>query len=317
MLDLYKLHIFLAVAQEGSFSSAADRLHMTQSAVSQHIKDLEASLGQTLFQRGRRGVTLTPQGDILEGYARDILALAAKAESTLTNVHQLTTGKVPLGATPGIATYLAPHWVQRFRALYPRLSTVLQTGITGHIVTGVLSGRLALGFVEGELDSYDHRALAWVGLEDIPQMVVAGFRHPWWERTSVRLRDLDNQTFIVRPPNSQTRIWLESILREHQVQIVINAEFDNLEAIKNAVTGGFCLTILPRYVIEQELQHGLLRTIEISDQPLVRTMKLVWDKRMPFTPIARAFLEMLRADYAALHPVLDSEDRRTPNGHAR
>ena len=115
MIDLNKLHVFNVVAQAGSFSAAADRLYITQSAVSQHIKELETGLGRQLFQRGRRGVRLTPHGEILQRYARDIFALVARAEAALTDVAHLSEGRVSIGATPGVAVYLAPEWIQRFR----------------------------------------------------------------------------------------------------------------------------------------------------------------------------------------------------------
>lgn len=293
MIDLHKLQVFQAVVQQGSFSAAAERLYITQSAVSQHIKDLETLLGQALFQRGRRGVSLTPQGEILSRYAQEIFRLIAQAEAELTNVEQLASGKITLGATPGIAIYLAPHWVQHFRARFPQLSTLLQTGITTQIVTDLLAGRLDLGFVEGELDALEHRSLGWLALADIPQRIVAGFRHPWWERESVTLGELDGQAFILRPPNSQSRIWFDGVLKAHDIVVSVSAEFDHLEAIKNAVASGLCLTVLPGYVVEQELRHGLLHAIPVSDVPMTRTIKLLWNKDMPLSPIARAFLGTL------------------------
>ncbi|MBL8120019.1 MAG: LysR family transcriptional regulator, partial [Anaerolineae bacterium] len=134
MLDLYKLHIFSVVAETGSFSAAAERLYMTQPAVSQHIKELEGGLGRTLFQRGWRGVKLTAHGEILQRYTGEIFALVAEAERALTDVEQLSSGRVRVGATPGVGVYLAPEWVQQFRSRYPQLTVALQTGVTASIV---------------------------------------------------------------------------------------------------------------------------------------------------------------------------------------
>ena len=94
MLNLYKLEIFAIAAQTGSFSAAAERLLMTQPAVSQHIQDLEASLGAKLFARGRRGVTLTPAGETLHRYTQEILRLLAEAENAVTDVQNLASGQV-------------------------------------------------------------------------------------------------------------------------------------------------------------------------------------------------------------------------------
>jgi DNA-binding transcriptional LysR family regulator len=301
MLDLYKLQIFSVVVQEGSFSAAAERLYMTQSAVSQHIKELESSLGRQLFQRGWRGVKLTSHGEILHRYTGEIFALVAKAESALTDVEHLTSGRLSMGATPGIGVYLAPDWVQHFRAHYPQLTVALQTGITSEIVSDVLGQRLDIGFIEGELDDHLPSRLSSLVLEEIEQQVVVGFKHPFWELDTLRIDDLRQQSFIVRQANSQSRIWLEETLRQHGIEPVIGAEFDNLESIKRAITVGVCLAVLPPYVVQSEVEQGLLHMIPIEGKPLTRSLKLVWDSNVYFSPVTRAFLAELSERYRALN----------------
>ncbi len=306
MLDLYKLRIFSIVVEEGSFSTAARRLYISQSAVSQHIRDLEASLGKQLFQRGARGVQLTPAGTTLHGYAQQILALVTEAEHALTDVDHVHNGRVSLGATPGVAIYLAPDWVQRFRASYPQMTVTLQTGITTQIVSDVLAQRLDLGIIEGELEPVQHKRLGWAELEDVEQFVVVGRNHPWWQIESVCLEELHQQSFIVRQAGSQSRNWLESTLRQHNVEPVIGAEFDNLESIKRAVSAGMCLSILPNYVVSSEVSQDNLHTISVEGTPLRRTLRAIWEKQTPFSPIVAAFLASLASTYPALKSVLSA-----------
>lgn len=313
MLDLYKLQIFSVVVQEGSFSAAAERLYISQSAVSQHIKELEASLGRQLFQRGWRGVRLTPHGEILKHYTAEIFALVAKAESALTDIEHLTSGRISIGATPGIAVYLAPDWAQRFREHYPQLTVALQTGITSQIVRDILGQRLDIGFIEGELDEYAQPRLASLVLEEIEQQVVVGFKHPFWERDRLRIEDLRQQALIVRQVSSQSRIWLERVLRQHGIEPVIGAEFDNLESIKRAVSVGMCLAVLPPYVVQAEVEQRLLRMIPIENKPFTRRLKLIWDAQTHFSPITRAFLAELSPRYTALNTLLDQADRAEPS----
>jgi DNA-binding transcriptional LysR family regulator len=135
-------------------------------------------------------------------------------------------------------------------------------------------------------------------------MVIVGTKHAWWEVESVCLEQLRDQPFIVRPPNSQSRIWLEQTLRAHGIEPRISAEFDNIESTKRAVAAGVCITILPRYVVQSEIAQGVLRALPIEGNPLRRTLKLVWDQSAHFTPIGRAFLDMLRADYPSLAEVI-------------
>lgn len=304
MLDLYKLQIFAVVVQEGSFSAAAERLYMTQSAVSQHIKELEQSLGRQLFQRGWRGVQLTSHGEVLHRYTGEIFALVAQAENALTDIQELTAGRVSIGATPGIGIYLAPDWVQRFRSRYPRLTVALQTGVTAHIVDDVLGHRLEMGFIEGELDDHANPRLASLVLETVEQKVVVGFKHPFWDRDRLRVDDLQQQSMIVRETNSQSRIWLERTLHQLHIQPLIGAEFDNLESIKRAVSMGMCLAVLPPYVVQTEVEQRMLRMIPVDGQPFTRSLKLIWDSNVHFSPIGRAFLTELSQRFSELTTVL-------------
>ena len=293
MLDLYKLQIFTVVADEGSFSAAAERLYMTQSAVSQHMKDLEAALGRSLFQRGRRGVRLTPAGETLRRYAADIFALVAEAEEALTDVAHLRAGKVSIGATPGVSVYLAPEWIRRFHARYPHLTVALQTGVTAQIVPDVLAGRLDIGLIEGELEGYQHPRLAWRELEEVEQLAVVGAGHPWAGRTSVTLEELHGQAMIMRPPGSQTRAWLDGALRPRGVAPRVVGEYDNLEAMKRSAGQGTCVAILPGYAVAAEVALGTLVTVPIEGAPLRRTLKLVWDGGRHLGPVAMAFVGVL------------------------
>jgi len=304
MLDLHKLEIFIRVAREGSFSRAAESLLMTQPAVSQHIADLEAQLGATLFSRERRGVTLTTEGETLHGYTLQILRLLAEAENAVTDVRKLSSGQLAIGATPGLSIYLLPDYIQSFRAQFPQITITLQTGTTGQILSELSAGRIAFGLIEGELDGVTQAQLGVLALEEVEQLVVVGPKHPWWQRQQLQLRELDGQSFIMRQANSHTRVWLEQALSAHQVQPKVSAEFDNVESIKRTVTLGLCLTVLPDYVVSHEVAAGLVHTIPIEDAPLRRTLKLIWDKESPFAPVTTAFLRHLQGKFMALAKVL-------------
>ncbi len=302
MLNLYKLEVFLQVVDAGSFSAAAERLLMTQPGVSQHIQDLERGLGVKLLTRSSRGVRMTEAGKILDGYARRIAGLAAEAEAALTDVANVAAGEVTLGATPGVSVYVLAECIQGFRSRHPKLTVRVQTDITPHIVELLLAQKLDIGVVEGELAP---QALpAHHDLEAVDHFVVVGRKHPFWERPALNLADLAGQTLITRQKASQTRIWLEGILAQHAIEVRIGAEFDNVESIKRAVMAGTALTVLPRYVVTDDVQLGLLRALPVQDHSLQRTIKLLWDTRRPFTPVTRAFLRHLAFRFPALAGVL-------------
>lgn len=300
MLDLNKLHIFMTVARVGSFSGAARQLYITQSAVSQHIKDLERRFGRALFERSYQGVNLTAHGQILFERAGIVLEQIAQIDHALTDVGQIEAGKVTIGATSGIAAYLAPEWVARFRVLYPNLTVALQTGTTPEVINTVLSGRAEIGFIEGEPDPALGNCLGCVKLHDVPQVIVVGNQHQWWETPQRTLNDLSGQSFIMRPPDSQSRRWLDDTLHNHQIDYQIGAEFDSVESIKRAVAGGSCLAIVPAYTVASEIAQGTLREVPLLDTQLVRTLRLVWNPDLYLSPVVRAFLKMLSERYHEL-----------------
>lgn len=303
MIDLYKLSLFVQVARFGSFSAAAERQLMSQSGISQHMRDLERSLGVTLFERGRRGVTLTEAGERLLTYADRIFALVAEAEAAVTNVEQLTGGQVSLGASPGVGVYLLPEWIQSFRQRYPQLTVTLQTNITSRILTDLFENGLDFGIIEGELTGVVSPDLSVYPLQENEQLVVVGRQHPFWDRQELAIEELNHQEFAMRQPNSQSRLWLDGMLAAYHVQPRITVEFDNLESVKRLVTLGQMLTILPGYAVHTEEAVGLLRAIRLKDRPLVRTIRLVWDKQRPFTPVARSLLRHLQGCFPALRGV--------------
>lgn len=303
MLSLYKLEIFAAVIQAGSFSAAAQRLYMTQPAVSQHIQDLEHSLGTSLFIRGRRGVTLTVSGETLYNYTKRILSLVAEAESQVTNVEHLSSGQLTLGATSGVSTYLLPDWLQGFREKYPQLNIALQTAVTSQTIKGVMEHKLDIAFVEGELEKLQRKGLAHMVLRPVTMVVAVGQGHSWCKRDSVMIEMLNEHPFITRQPYSRTRIWIDSILEEHGVHPQIVGEFDNQEAIKQAVMANMGVAIMPDYTLEREQSAGLIRILPVEGLVLQRQLKLIYDETMPFTPIARALLRYLINLFPSLEPL--------------
>ncbi len=293
MLTLYKLEIFARVVEAGSLSGAAQTLYTSHSAVSQHIKDLEVSLGVSLFDRGRRGVTLTPSGEKLYEHTQAILRQVALAEAEVTNVENLPEGQLSIGATPGVSLYFAPNWMRAFRERLPQISVSLDTGTTDAVVAGVLGRRVALGFVEGEIDA-NNDLITHIVLESIPQQVIVGPQHQWWEADGIRLGDLNGVQMITRQQNSRTRDWLDATLAKHNIRVQVVAEFDSPESIKRSVAlSDCCATILPPYAVQAEVGAGMIRAVPVVDADLARDLSLITHATMPLSPLARAFLRAL------------------------
>ncbi len=301
MLSLYKLEIFAAVIQEGSFSAAAKRLPMTQPAVSQHIQDLEAALGTQLFNRNRRGAVLTAAGEVLYDYTQRILALVNEAEASVTAVGSLASGQVSVMATPGISVYLLPSWISAFRNRYPNLAVVLHTGVTQEVATAVANQSTDLGFVEGEMEGINLSTLGRIILRDVEMLLVVCPSHPFAGRASVAPEALNGEPFITRQPYSRTRTFIDRLMQRLEVAPRIVGEFDNPEAIKQSILAGMGVGILPEYAVQREVDAGMLAALRLDGVPMQRQISLLYDTSRALSPIASALLQGLSGEFPALN----------------
>jgi DNA-binding transcriptional LysR family regulator len=304
MLKLSKLEVFSVVVEEGSFSAAAKRMHLSQPAVSRHIQELESALGIRLFRRQRRGVALTTGGEILRQYTEKILWLVGEAEGALTDVTRLVVGQVRLATTPGVSVYLMPGWTRSFANAHPNLTINVTTGTTSEVIDNVLTGRANLGLVEGELEDLETERLESIELQEIELVLVVGKGHDWWQKSSILASDLNDHPFVTRQPGSRTRVFLDSVLNGVDVYPRYVAVFDNPEAIKEAVLEGLGVTILPTYAVARERASGLLRGVPLQDVTFRRSLKLLWDRGRPYSPVTRAFLAHLSETFDAIQPIL-------------
>jgi LysR family transcriptional regulator, low CO2-responsive transcriptional regulator len=302
MLNLYKLEIFNAVAMEGSFSRAAERMLLSQPAVSQHIRDLEASLHTKLFLRGSRGVKLTPAGETLLDYTRCILRLLGEAENALLQQKDLENASISIGATPGVGLNLLPAWIQEYQKRYTRAKIKLKTETTSVIVREILAGRLEISFIEGELE--EKPPLRTFHLREIDMFIMVGPKHPWAKKKLVKVSSLQGVPFITRPPGSHSRIWIDRFFEEQRVFPEIIAEFDRPEAIIAAVHSGMGITVLPDWGVEQSIDSQLIR-LRLEEVSLRRTLKLVWSENHPIKPTAKAFLSLLLEEFPLLVELTD------------
>lgn len=312
MLTLHKLELFVYVAQAGSISKAADHFLMSQPNVSQHIQDLEAEFGEQLLIRKHRGIELTPAGETLLQYAQEIFRLVAEAKLAITDVSRLSAGSLALAATPGVGIYVLPECVERFRIRYPQFTISIKTNTTSEVIDLVADRRCDVGFIEGELNGIRlPPRLGVLILDNVQQYVVVSQAHPWWNATSLSIRALDDQPVILRQIGSQSRAWLDRILKDQNVRLRYVGEFDNPETIKRALLAGGAFAILPAYVVRHEVDLGVLRLLPVNDCDLQRQLKLIWNKEWPLSPIAYAFLQHLANEYPIIRSMLDSSGRRT------
>ncbi|HTK91022.1 MAG TPA: selenium metabolism-associated LysR family transcriptional regulator [Verrucomicrobiae bacterium] len=292
-MDLRQLEIFAKVAEMGSFSRAAEALHLTQPTVSEHIRALEDELGVRLLDRLGRGTATTRAGQLLLSYASRILALAREARQALEGYQGRIRGELVVGGSTIPGEYLLPAVIGRFREKFPDVSTTLVIGDSQTVVDWVADGRVELGVVGARLPQ---RGLEFQDLSPDEEVVVIPAGHPWQGRAQVTLEELVREPLLIRERGSGTRAAFESALERAGVDLGtlrIAGEMGSNQAIKQAVKAGMGITVLSRIAVEEESRQGVLAFLRVQDLAVTRGFYVVTHRERSRSPVAEAFRRVL------------------------
>jgi DNA-binding transcriptional LysR family regulator len=291
-MNLHHLSVFLAVAESGSLTAAADRLHVSQPALSRELRALEGRLGVTLFERHARGMRLTEAGEVLRRYAERLFELEQAAEAAMREIAGARLGRLSIGASNTIGTYVLPRVLAAFRKERPRVQVALFVGNTEQVSQGVEDMRFMLGFIEGPLHFDGLHATRFQEDEIVP---VAAPNHPLLRRRRLSVGDLSGEALLMRESGSGTREVIEATLRQHHIIQGQTMEFGNTEALKRAAVHGGGIAWLPRISMLDELRDGTLRELPLKHLIIVRPLMVVRRERAVLEPVAESFLRLLVA----------------------
>jgi DNA-binding transcriptional LysR family regulator len=287
-MDLGELEVFLLAAREGRFSRAAEKLHRTQSAVSQTIRKLEDELGESLFDRSSRDGVLTDAGKVLQEYAERLLNLRTDAREALREVRELERGKLVIAANELTSLYLLPV-LGEFRRLYPMIKITVLRSLGSRIGDEVLRHAAELGVL-----SYDpqeaHLSSAVVYFDELAFVVPPG--HPLAGSKEISIRELAAETFVAHNVPSPYRDKVIEVFRKYRVPLHMDVELPTLQAIKQFVASRSGVAFLPEISVESELAHGELIRIGVREIRFHRELRLVYRKKANLSHAAHAFLKV-------------------------
>lgn len=292
-MTLHQLKIFLAVAQQRSFTNAAHELHLSQPDVSLHIRELEEEIGLPLFERVRKKVHLTQAGVVLREQANRIFAQLREAEQALAELKGLLHGSLPIGASTTIGMYLLPRALGDFRRRFPGVQVNMRIANTQEIERMVREMEVDVGLTGGVLTPTQELKVGTY-LEDELVLILSP-KHSLARKRKIPLVDLQEETFILREPGSATRQVFEKALRDRKMALRIGMELDSTEAIKWAVAEGLGVSVVSRHAVVREIKEGLLLARRIHGIPLHRPLHIVYHGQRALSPAARAFLHLLRS----------------------
>lgn len=288
-LTLQQLKLFEAVARHRSFTRAAEELHLTQPAVSIQIKRLEDNAGTQLFEQIGKKIYLTPAGREMYAASQDILGRLGELESELMDLRGGVKGPLHL-AVVTTAKYFIPYLLGAFVQDYPGVEPHLKVTNRANVIDRLNNNEddlVIMGQVPEvlELESYPF-------LEN-PLVVVANPRHPLAGVSHVPLERLAQERFLVREAGSGTRMAVDRLFAEHNLQVKPYMELGSSEAIKQAVMGGLGISVLSLHNFRLELDTGRLIILNVEGFPLMRRWYAVHLKGKKLSKIAGAFLDFL------------------------
>ncbi len=289
-MNLGHLEIFHAVAEAGSLSRGAERLYISQPAVSKQVADLERSVGAPLLVRGPKGVRLTEAGEVLAAYARRLFAVEAEAERALRELRGLERGRLAIGASRTIGVYLLPELLGAFHRRYAGVELRLEIDNTERVQQQLCDYTLDLGLTEGFVRSPELEAEVFAEDELV---VVAAPDHPLTCEERVTAAMLCAAPLILREEGSGTRAVMERALAERGLAPRPVMCLNSTEAIKRAVGARIGLAIVSRLAVEDELVNGRLVLLPLADLTIRRPLHRLRRRDGSASPAARAFWELL------------------------
>ena len=290
-MDLRVLKYLLSLAERGSFTSAAKEHFVTQPAVSIALRKLEGELGQRLYRIEGRTVLFTQAGEIALEYARRLSKLETELFQRMGDLEGLKRGRISLGTIDAASIYVLPEVFSRFRERFAGIEVKLEISSTMILIEKMDAGQLDL--VIGTIPADAGREYEIFPIYSEPLLVIAPQGHPLAGEAAVSAGNLTGHPFISFHEGSITRLIVERALADQGVTLITAMAIDSPEAIKHLVSSGLGLAVLPRRVVQSELEKGSLVALDVKDLRIERKLGLILRSEHYISATARAFLGVM------------------------
>lgn len=291
-MQIETLKIFCDLVETQSFSQAAERNFVTQSAVSQQVRSLEEKFRRRLLERvrGRRELKLTDAGEAFYRESRNVLAAYSSLQESMRELSGTVSGTVRVATVYSVGLHELPPIVRRFMELYPAAKIDLEYSRTTRIVRDVLSGAVELGVVAFP---EKRRGLTVITLAGDRLVLICPPTHPLAQRKKIKAAELQGRDFVLFERDIPTRRATDKILKSHNVTVTRVAEFDNIETIKRAVEVGMGCAIVPRPSVLDEQRSGQLAVVPLNEPEWTRSVGVIHRSDRTLSIAARKFIELL------------------------
>ncbi len=297
-MELRQFEYFVAVAEEGSFTRGAARVHVAQPGVSAQIRRLEREFGHELLDRSGRTVQLTDVGTAVLPYARAALAAVEGARLAVDGLAGLTRGQVTIGTVASSSSLALPELLATFHERYPSVEMALSEGNSDQLADAVRAGRIDAAVVGLAAEPPPDLRIQVIADELLVGTV--GHGHPLAERREVSVEDVRDQPLICLPQGTGLRSSVEAAWAVVGAKPRVAFEASDPQVLAQLAARGLGLAILPQPFARAHARQ--LRTLIVSSPHLRGRLALAWRAEGPISPAARAFIGYARDALADLAP---------------
>jgi LysR family transcriptional regulator for metE and metH len=292
-LEVRHLRLVSAVADCGSLTRAGDRLHLTQSALSHQLRDIESRLGAALFLRVGKRLVLTPAGERLLASARDVLARLQQTEHDIREMGRDRAGVLRLTTECYTCYHWLPPLLTKYRRKFPRVEVRIDVDATRQPVETLLAGKVDVALMSTPVRD---RRLTATPIFDDELIVIAATTHPFAKKTHVKLADMHGETLLLYPPKEESLVLNQVLLPNGAVPGRID-EVQLTEAIIELVKAGLGISVIARWAVEPIVKSGALVARPLTARGLHRRWSAVMPKDLAKTDFVKEFVELLK-EYA-------------------
>ncbi len=290
-MELFQLQYFVAVVEEGNFTRAAARCHISQPALSQQIQKLERECGTQLLDRSSRRVRVTPAGKALYEKARTILALATDMFEEVQQHSAYGSGRAVLGAIPTVAPYLLPELLTEFRRSFPEAEVIVHEDLTENLLAACRSGEVDLAIMA---EPVDEPGLKVQALGSEPLLLALPSDHPLARKRAASLRQLEREPFVlISEVHCLGRQILELCTREGY-NPTVRCQSAQLLTVQRLVEAGMGISLIPEMATRSNVCPGVVYR-RIARQRPERTLVVVRHEQRPQSGAVLALLDAVIA----------------------
>lgn len=259
-LDLYK--IFYTVAKCGSISSAAEKLFISQPAITFQIKKLEEQLDTSLFTRTKHGVVLTEEGTVLYEYINKAMEAITNGENALSNLKNLDSGIIRIGSSTTVCRHVVMPYLEEFHKKYPKIDIQIVNNLTVNLIKDLRNGNLDILFLN--LPMTENKDLNIIPICDVQDIFVGNKDYYDKTKGKLKLEELKDYPLIFQKLPSNTRSYLNNYLKNNNMDIKPQLEVVSYNLIMDLVHAGFGIGYATKKFIKKELDNKELYEIKVE-----------------------------------------------------